>query len=72
MHLPAAPEADSSRVTELCAQRLNRAATHPRWLTLGLTLPAADQAWLSRFTDALRERLFCFGPGSASRPRHGA
>ncbi len=29
----------------------------PAWVTLALTLPSADQAWLSHFSDALHEAL---------------
>ena len=32
-------------------------AGRPRWITLGLTLPTLDEAWLQRFSDGLRAAL---------------
>lgn len=43
----------AAELTDKCLALLTRQGASPAWLTLALTLPAVDEAWLKQFSDTL-------------------
>lgn len=59
---PAIAPADlARRALNACVSDLAAMGAEPRWLTLALTLPEADEAWIAPFAAALGQELNQFG-----------
>jgi len=43
----------ATELTGKCQRRLAEQAASPAWMTLALTMPAVDEAWLEEFSAAL-------------------
>ena len=52
-----APELIASRLVGSTVSDLAAMGAEPRWLTLGLTLPSADEAWVKAFSTELHQCL---------------
>lgn len=63
VHFPAAitPTDLAIRALNACVSDLAAMGAEPRWLTLALTLPEADESWIAAFAAALGEGLSGFG-----------
>ena len=57
----AAPESLAARLVERALARVACRGATPRWATLALTLPEADERWLRHFADALAAALDAHG-----------
>jgi len=55
------PDKLARRALNACVSDLAAMGAEPRWLTLALTLPRADESWIAAFASALGDELEGFG-----------